>query len=180
MVFISMMLDHQEVNSQMANIGRNQPVANFEKMFPDGDAKASECAGNLVATADLLINNVSHLLKPFDLSPASGIVLSSLADSGDPLPPHEIAERLIVSRATITGLVDSLEKRGYARRRPHPTDRRMLLVEITDKGRQVADEIRPIVHRHHRTWFEVLDEKDKERFIGFLQRIQDSLNGSED
>ena len=163
----------------MANGSQSQPVSNFEEMFPDGDAKASECASNLVATADLLLNNISQLLKPFDLSSASGIVLSSLADSGDPLPPHDIAERLIVSRATVTGLVDSLEKRGFVRRRPHPTDRRMLLVEITDKGRKVADEFRPIVHRHHRGWFEVLDEKDKERFIGFLHRIQDNINGSE-
>jgi len=164
----------------MANITQDQPLSNFKKMFPDGDTKASECASNLVFAADLLLSNISQVLKPFDLSPASGIVLSSLADSDDPLSPHEIAERLIVSRATITGLVDSLEKRGYARRCPHPTDRRMLLVEITDKGRQVANEFRPIVHRRHRAWFEVLDEKDKERFMGFLHRIQDSLSGSED
>lgn len=162
----------------MANYTEDQSPSKFVEMFPEGDAKSSECASNLVLTADLLLNNIAQALKPFDLSPASGIVLSSLADSGDPLSPHEIAERLIVSRATVTGLVDSLEKRGYARRCPHPTDRRMLLVEITDKGRQVADEFRPLVHGRHRASFELLDENDKERFMELLRKIQVSLKGS--
>lgn len=169
----------QEVNSQLANKFQNRTIPDFEQLYPDGNARASECAMNLALTADLLINNLSHQLQPFDLTPASGLVLSMLADSAEPLPPHEIAKRLIVSRATMTGLVDSLERRAYVNRRPHPTDRRMLLVEITDKGRQAADEFRPIVHRHHRMWFEPLDEKEKERLIDFLHRIQASLNGSE-
>ena len=164
----------------MANYSQNRITPDFEQLYPGGNAQASECAMNLALTADLLINNISRLLQPFDLTPASGLVLSMLADSEEPLPPHEIAKRLIVSRATITGLVDSLERRGYAQRRPHPTDRRMLLVEITDKGRQAADEFRPIVHQHHRVWFEPLDEKEKERFIDLLNIIQASLNGSED
>jgi len=164
----------------LANQFQNRAAPDFEQLYPDGNARASECAMNLALTADTLINNISHLLQPFDLTPSSGLVLSMLADSGKPLPPHEIAKRLIVSRATITGLVDSLERRAYVNRRPHPTDRRMLLVEITDKGRQAADEFRPIVHRHHRAWFEPLDEKEKEQFIDFLHRIQASLNGSED
>jgi len=163
----------------LANNSRNRTTSDFEQLYPDGNARASECAMNLALTADLLINNISQLLQPFNLTPASGLVLSMLADSEEPLSPHEIAKRLIVSRATITGLVDSLERRAFVNRRPHPTDRRMLLVEITDKGRQVADEFRPIVHRHHWVWFEPLDEKEKERFIDFLHRIQASLNGSE-
>ncbi len=164
----------------MANHCQNRTTPDFEQLYPDGSAKASECAMNLAKTADLFINNISRLLQPFDVTPASGLVLSMLADSEKPLSPHEIAKGLIVSRATVTGLVDSLERRGHVDRCPHPTDRRMLLVEITDKGRQAADEFRPIVHRNHRVWFEPLDEKEKERFIDFLHRIQASLNGSED
>ncbi|HJS28755.1 MAG TPA: MarR family transcriptional regulator, partial [Anaerolineales bacterium] len=79
---------------------------------------------NLVFTADLLVRHISDLLQPFGLSPASGLVLSILADSETPLPPHKLADRLIISRATVTGLVDSLERRGYVKRQPHQSDRR--------------------------------------------------------
>ncbi len=159
----------------MPNDLTEPPVSEFERLYPDGDARASKCAETLVATSELLLNNIASLLRPLDLTPASGLVLSILADAEDPLPPHEIAERLIVSRATVTGLVDSLESRGLAQRRPHPTDRRMLLVAITERGRQRAHEFRPIVHRHHRTSFEVLDDGETGQLTRLLERIQAQL-----
>ena len=150
----------------------------FERLFPDGDLRSSQCAEYLVATSELLLNNLTSLLRPLDVTPASGLVLSMLADSEDPLPPHEIAERLIVSRATVTGLVDSLERRRLVERRPHPTDRRMLLVEITERGREAVHELRPIVHRHHRIWFDVLDDGEKEVLKEVLERVQDKLRSA--
>jgi DNA-binding MarR family transcriptional regulator len=134
---------------------------------------------NLVLTADLIVKRISVLLQPFGLSPASGLVLSILADSESPLPPNKIADRLIISRATVTGLVDSLEGRGYAQRIPHQSDRRMLLVQLTDKGRQVANQFRPIVHQHQKLWLEVLSEDEQQRLIDSLQRLQVNLIDSE-
>lgn len=130
---------------------------------------------NLVLTSDLIVKRISDLLQPFDLSPASGLVLSILADAESPLPPNEIADRLIISRATVTGLLDSLEKRGYAQRIPHLSDRRMLLVQLTERGRQVANEFRPIVHQHQKVWLGVLNEDEQQRLIDSLQRLQATL-----
>lgn len=169
----------QEVNSQLANDTTPPVSSGFETLFPDASALASECARSLVFTADLILGRIARLLRPFDVSPASGLVLSILGDSEEPLAPHEIAERLIVSRATVTGLIDSLESREYVRRRAHPTDRRMLQVEITEKGRRAADEFRPIVQRHHRKCFQALDGKEQKRLVEFLERIQDSLREPE-
>jgi DNA-binding MarR family transcriptional regulator len=162
----------------MANQFSVQIAPNFEDLYPDASAKATECAMNLVFTADLLVKRISELLQPFDLTPASGLVLSILADSESPLPPNQIADRLIISRATVTGLVDSLEQRSYVRRLPHPSDRRMLLIEPTDTGRQVADAFRPIVHQHQKVWMEALNEKEQGQFIDFLKRLQEPLLSS--
>ena len=100
----------------MANDTTPPVSSGFETLFPDASALASECARSLVFTADLILGRIARLLRPFDVSratvsPASGLVLSILGDSEEPLAPHEIAERLIVSRATVTGLIDSLESR---------------------------------------------------------------------
>jgi DNA-binding MarR family transcriptional regulator len=155
-------------------------ASDFERRYPEASGRATECAMNLVFTADLMFGEISRLLRPFDLTPASGLVLSNLAESREPLAPREIADRLIVSRATVTGLIDSLERRQYVRRLPHPADRRMLLVEITENGRRVADEFRPVVHRQQRLWFQSLDENEKQSFILYLERIQGGLSDSED
>ena len=159
----------------MSNYVSTRVTPDFEKRYPDASAKATECAMNLVLTADLLEKYIAGLLIPFDLSPAAGLVLSILADSETPVSPNNIADRLIISRASVTSLLDSLEKRGYARRRPHPSDRRMIWVEPTDLGRQIADKFRPIVHQHQKAWLSVLNEKEQEQLVEMLHRLQSSL-----
>ena len=163
----------------MANQISVQITPDFEERYPNSSARATECAMNLVFTADLIVKRISGLLQPFDLSPASGLVLSILADSKSPLPPNKIADRLIISRASVTGLIDSLERRGYVQRRPHPSDRRMLLVELTERGMQVANAFRPIVHQHQKMWLEALSEKEQQRLIDSLQCLQTTLMDSE-
>ena len=163
----------------MANQFSDQIAPDFEGRYPNSSARATECAMNLVFTADLLVKRISDLLKPFDLSPASGLVLSILADSESPLPPNKIADRLIISRATVTGLIDSLERRGYVRRQPHQSDRRMLLIEPTDIGKKVAHAFRPIVHQHQKVWLGALSEIEQGQLTASLQRLQVALMDSD-
>jgi DNA-binding MarR family transcriptional regulator len=152
-----------------------QIASDFETRYPAASAQATECAMNLVLTAELLVKRIGALLQPLRLSSASGLVLSILADSESPLPPNEIAERLIVSRATVTGLLDSLERQNYIRRLPHPSDRRMILAEITERGREAAQAFRPLIHAREKEWFSVLDEAKQEQFLAALHRLQESL-----
>lgn len=162
----------------MANQNFIQTAPDFSERYPGASPKATETAMNLVRTSDLLVRRIGDLIQPFDLTPSSGLVLGILADSGAPLPPNKIAERLIISRASITSLIDSLERRGYVRRSPHSTDRRMLLIELTDIGRQVAHEFRLLVHKNQKEWLSVLTEEEQTQLIDTLHRIQIALNES--
>ena len=162
----------------MANQISIQLAPDFNERYPDASSRATETAMNLVRTSDLLIKHIANLVQPFDLTPSSGLVLGILADFGAPLPPHKIAERLIISRASVTSLIDSLERRGYVRRAPHSTDRRMLLIELTDAGRQVAHEFRLLVHQHQKVWLAGLSEQEQIQLIDTLHRIQAALNDS--
>ena len=162
----------------MANQIPIQVAPDFTDRYPGANPKATEAAMNLVRTADLLVKRIGDLVEPFGLSPSSGLVLGILADAKAPLPPNRIAERLIISRATVTGLLDSLERRGYVRRLPHATDRRMLLIELTDTGRQVAHDFRLLVHLHQKAWMAVLNEQEQNQLIDTLHRLQTALNDS--
>jgi DNA-binding MarR family transcriptional regulator len=147
----------------------------FEQRWPESSSKATECALNVIRTNDLFLKLIEGIQRPLGLSNATGLTISVLANAKEPISPHEVSERLVVTRATVTGLLDSLERKGYATRKPHPTDRRMLLVEITDEGRRVADEMREQIHRMEKKWFEVLSREEQEQFIQFMWRIQDRL-----
>jgi DNA-binding MarR family transcriptional regulator len=162
----------------MANQNLIQIASDFTKRYPGASPKATETAMNLVRTSELLVKRIADLVQPFDLTPSSGLVLGILADFGAPLPPNKIAERLIISRASVTSLIDSLERRGYVRRLPHSTDRRMLLIELTDTGRKVAHEFRLLVHQNQKGWLAVLSEQEQIQLINTLHRIQSALNDS--
>jgi DNA-binding MarR family transcriptional regulator len=55
------------------------------------------------------------------------------------LLPSEFAERAGVTGASVTSLLDGLERDRLVTRQPHATDRRMITVQIRDKGRELMN-----------------------------------------
>ena len=143
---------------------------------PDGSVLATEAVMNTVLTANLLSDRIERLLRPLGISSSGGLVLGLLRDHG-PTSPSTLSERLVVTRATMTGVIDSLERRRFVSRSPHATDRRSVMVDITLAGLAVLQELRVIVHRNERAWMSVLSEEGLRALIEQLQHIQDSLTG---
>jgi len=54
----------------------------------------------------------------------------------------------------------------------------MLLIELTDAGRQVAHDFRLRVHQHQKAWMAVLTEQEQTQLIDTLHRIQTALKDS--
>lgn len=93
-----------------------------------------------------------------------------------------ISERLLLSKSTITRVIDGLEDRGWVERIPDPHDRRALRVVLTDKG---AAERQRISWAHQEALdqvFQHLEEREQEylRVIlcSLFEILQDSLNGN--
>ncbi|MEE4025484.1 MarR family transcriptional regulator [Gordonia sp. PKS22-38] len=71
-------------------------------------------------------------------------VLSGLAASPEPMSMSDIGALLDLSARSMTVLADGLEKNKWVRRIPHPEDRRVTLIELTDEGRAyAADHVLP-------------------------------------
>jgi DNA-binding MarR family transcriptional regulator len=66
--------------------------------------------------------------------------VSVIAQRG-PVPVGEIGRAAGLTRGAMTTALDRIERAGYARRLRHPDDRRGVLVELTDKGRNAIDVI---------------------------------------
>ncbi len=148
----------------------------FEDEFPDGRRLATLASANLLRTANLLLAEIDrHRWTVADLSASASQVLAIVEGAGEPLPPHVIAERLLVTSGTMTSLLDTLERRGLIRRVPHPTDRRKLLIDITSEARRILDRMLPRVHGANRDVFAVLSDEECETLLGLLERVQAQL-----
>ena len=146
----------------------------FYDQTPDGNALATEAVMNTIRTADMVFDYIGRLLRPLKVSAAGGLLLGILRDRG-PMSPSELGERLIVTRATITGLVDSLERHGFVRRSPNPADRRGLLVEITPAGLTVLQALRTLIHGREKELMSAFSDAELRSYISDLHRIQDQL-----
>ena len=59
----------------------------------------------------------------------------NLEDASDGLPMNELAGRILASKSGLTRVVDRMEDAGLVRRERVPYDRRVVLVHLTDRGR---------------------------------------------
>jgi len=166
---------HRIVNTRIiCFMDKIQMPDDFYDQTPDANVRATEAVMNTIRTADLMFDRIGRLLRPLNVSAAGGLVLGILRDRGQ-MSPSELGSRLIVTRATVTGLLDSLERPGFIRRTPNPADRRSLLVEITPAGLDVLQELRTLVHRNEKDWMSVLSDAELRGYIELLHRIQDSV-----
>lgn len=92
----------------------------------------------LLALAGAIDRACAGRLAPHRLSEGKFVLLFLLHGQSAGLAPHELAGRAGVSRATVTGLLDGLERDDLIARSPHPDDRRKIVARLTDRGRVLA------------------------------------------
>ena len=79
-------------------------------------------------------------LSPFNITPSQFYVLSALWDKNE-LKFKDLARRLDMDGATLTGILDRMEKRGFIERKEDPEDRRSVLVCLTDKSKEIRPQM---------------------------------------
>lgn len=88
-----------------------------------------------------------------------------------PLRISDIAERLRIVARSATDVIDDLEEKGLVRRSPHPTDRRSIVVELTEHGRQVLYEVEKARRTDARQFFARLDADERRELTHLLRRL---------
>src|SRR2546425_9665266 len=137
--------------------------------------RAGACAAGLRQLGSLINSELDRSVRRQGFSSAAFGVLQVLHESGGSAAPHQISDRLAVSRATVTGLLDGLERRRLVRRVRHPDDRRMLRVEMTDRARILLAEMLPEHNRAVGRIFASLGALEQQQLVSLLNRLQAHL-----
>jgi DNA-binding MarR family transcriptional regulator len=86
-----------------------------------------------------------------------------------------ISDELGVTRRNVTALVDALEEEGLVRRKPHPTDRRATVIEMTGRGARTMERM----YDEHRAavaeLFAELEEQDQRELSRMLGALREAL-----
>lgn len=148
----------------------------FEEHWPDASAGATQCVLNVYVLAGM-IERASHAWVREEGLPslAAMNVLTILHGADAPLQPSQISERMMVTRGTLTGILDTLERSGLVRRDAHGGDGRRRLVSMTRHGRRRVDELRPRMHRAERHLVVGLSAVEQVTLVDLLARMQQAV-----
>ncbi|MBU2667333.1 MarR family transcriptional regulator [Actinoplanes bogorensis] len=84
----------------------------------------------------------NDVLRPYDLT-WTGFVVMWVVWIFDGLETRRAAEAAAISKATLTGVVKTLEARGWMRKVGRADDRRLVEIHLTDQGRELMQELYP-------------------------------------
>jgi len=163
----------------LKDLPRYECLLEASREFPDLDPSAAEAFLHLLRTGDEAFRVVESHLGRHEITQGRFGVLMALWGNcqrqGDPkkaaLSPAELAERTGVTRATITGLIDTLERAGLVVRAPHPDDKRMTCVMITPRGEKLLQKILPAHFRQMAWLMGPLSEPERKTLVRLLTKV---------
>jgi DNA-binding MarR family transcriptional regulator len=141
---------------------------------PEIDAEGMALIPRVIRLAHLYNTQMARVSRVFGLKPGWLDVLSALRRIGSPhqMSATELARWVLLSSGGMTNRLDRMEEAGLVRRRPDPSDRRSVLVELTPQGREVID---GAIDAHLALYKQLLDgtlsKAEQRKFIELL-RVQ--------
>lgn len=90
---------------------------------------------------------------------------------------RQLANEASVTKGTLTGVVDTLEKRGLVQRRRRSSDRRLVTVQLTDAGSLLIADVFPRFNAEEQRVAQLLTGRQRTAMIDGLRRILRELEG---
>lgn len=116
-----------------------------------------------------------ELNKKYAISSAQLNCLLALHDNG-PLPPSRIAKHMMVKSSTVTGVVDRLEKKKLVARVRNSPDRRVITIELTEAGKQLAQNAPPPIQQRVIDGLKEFSSHEIEQIVRSLHKLTDLLD----
>jgi DNA-binding MarR family transcriptional regulator len=140
--------------------------------YPEIDPVSTAACLMLLRVASDVLAALDDYLAEHDMSRGRWSVLMLLMRTPElPQNPCELASKAGVTRATMTGLLDGLERDEFVARETVAADRRMLEVRLTDKGRKYVEQVMPQYFMLIRKVMGGLSEAEKEMLISLLTKL---------
>ncbi len=158
---------------QLRDLPTPEVLQKFAERYPDADVTAIASFLNLLRVATELSLALDACLSKHDLLQGRWWVLILLMrEESLSSTPSMLAEKTGVTRATMTGLIDSLEQGGLVVRVFDKADRRSVIVKLTDAGQAKLDVVMPDYYRRLRQCMQGLDVTKREELNQILGLIQ--------
>jgi DNA-binding MarR family transcriptional regulator len=152
-------------------------LGGWHDVHPELEVRPLQVTARLSRIGPLLARRQEAIFERFGLNRGEVGALSALRIAGPPhrLSPTRLGKGLMLSSAGVTSRIDRLERRGLVRRLPDPDDRRGVIVELTDQGREVVDAAVAALAISDRELIDRLDPEEVAQFEALLRKFLGGL-----
>ena len=113
-----------------------------------------------------------------DLADARGRVIFALWNE-DNIPIKKLVEKTSLDKATLTGIIDRLERDGYVKRIPSPDDKRATLISRTGKDEIFKSKIPEVSKQQNKLFYKGFSTSEIKDFENYLKRILQNCKEAE-
>lgn len=145
---------------------------NLARRYRDMAPSSVKAMVTLLKTGSDVLTGFEKMLKSYGLSQGRFLILVVMNRNPDQsTTPSILAEKIGVTRATMTGLVDSLVKDGYVKRYAHASDRRRQNLRLTAPGKALLEKMLPDYWSRIHRLMNCLTAQEEETLIRLLEKV---------
>lgn len=154
-------------------------IGKWREARPDLDPSPLEVVGRVIVLAQHLERSVEGALEKHKLTLGQFDILATLRRHGKKggLSPTQLLESVVLSSGGMTARLDALAFAGYIARKPNPDDRRMVVIELTSKGRRVIENATKTRFKEAKDSLPPLDATEMTTLTGLLRRWLSQVAG---
>jgi DNA-binding MarR family transcriptional regulator len=139
-----------------------------------------ECLLNVLYTATMLYKASYIHFRQYGITDAQFNVLIQLQyEKQQGLSQADLGRRLVVNKADMTGIIDRLEKAGLVGREDHPKDRRINIIKISRKGRDIVNKLEPGYFTGVNKVMSGMSTNDMKTIIKGMEKIRENVRQEE-
>jgi len=159
------------------NLPRYECLHEASQRFPDLDPSAMEAYLHLLRAGTDCLAFSHEYLSSYGVSAGRFTVLMLLlhgpacGQKAEVVTPAELAEMAGCTRATMTGLIDTLERDSLVKRVPDAKDRRMMTVSLTVKGTALLTKMLPGHFKRLARLMSCLSEAERKTLVRLLGKV---------
>lgn len=148
----------------------------FKKLFPGMELEMVSTFSRIMLTLHHLPILMESYFQKMGLTRSRFMVLIQLYRTGDDgMSIREIRNFHQVRSATMTGIIDTLEREGQIERVSDPADRRKVIVRITAPGREFMDKFLPKHQENIKQMLSRLNKKERQSLLELLKKLHQGI-----
>ena len=114
-----------------------------------------------------------NAVSPYGLTTTQFFLLTALYEEDD-ISISALAQKVALDKATLTGLIDRMERDGLVIRQVSPEDRRSVQVRLTPKAEKLRKTLTDLYHDINRHFLSFLTEKERKTFEQVVEKIENA------